>query len=59
MTAVAWHSFVLLEFIDRFPDHDDRYIPEVAVPILQIPEVLRHDPHQLALDILCPDKDHT
>lgn len=26
MVAVAWHSFVLLEFIDRFPEHDDRYI---------------------------------
>lgn len=25
MTAVAWHSFVLLEFVDRFPEHDDRY----------------------------------
>lgn len=27
MTAVAWHSFVLLEFKDTHPDHDDRYIP--------------------------------
>lgn len=27
MTAVAWHAFVLLEFIERFPEHDDRYIP--------------------------------
>ena len=27
MTAVAWHSFVLLEFKDTHPGHDDRYIP--------------------------------
>lgn len=27
MTAVAWHAFVLLEFKDRFPEFDDRYIP--------------------------------
>lgn len=26
MVAVAWHSFVLLEFKDRFPEFDDRYI---------------------------------
>lgn len=25
MVAVAWHSFVLLEFKDTHPDHDDRY----------------------------------
>lgn len=25
MVAVAWHSFVLLEFVERFPQHDDRY----------------------------------
>lgn len=25
MVAVAWHSFVLLEFKDRFPQFDDRY----------------------------------
>lgn len=25
MVAVAWHSFVLLEFKDRFPEYDDRY----------------------------------
>lgn len=25
MVAVAWHSFVLLEFKDRFPEFDDRY----------------------------------
>jgi len=26
MTAVAWHSVVLLEFVDQYPEHDDRYI---------------------------------
>lgn len=36
MVAVAWHAFVLLEFIEHFPEHDDRYI---------------YDKHQLALDI--------
>lgn len=28
MAAVAWHAFALLEFKDRFPEHDDRYVPE-------------------------------
>lgn len=28
MVAVAWHSFVLLEFKDRFPEFDDRYKPK-------------------------------
>lgn len=28
MTAVAWHSFVLLEFVERFPQFDDRYISD-------------------------------
>lgn len=41
MTAVAWHSFVLLEFVEKFPEHDDRYKPEVDVT----------DPGQLTLDI--------
>lgn len=27
MACVAWHSFTLLEFKDRFPNFDDRYIP--------------------------------
>lgn len=27
MAAVAWHSFLLLEFKDTHPEHDDRYIP--------------------------------
>jgi hypothetical protein len=26
MAAVAWHSFLLLEFKDTHPEHDDRYI---------------------------------
>lgn len=26
MTAVAWHSFVLMEFTQTHPGHDDRYI---------------------------------
>lgn len=25
MAAVAWHSFLLLEFKDTHPEHDDRY----------------------------------
>lgn len=25
MVAVAWHSFALMEFIEKFPQHDDRY----------------------------------
>lgn len=28
LDAVMWHSFVLREFVERFPQHDDRYIPE-------------------------------
>lgn len=27
MVAVAWHSFVLLEFVETHPGHDDRYKP--------------------------------
>lgn len=30
MVAVAWHSFVLLEFKDRFPEFDDRFKVEKA-----------------------------
>lgn len=29
MVAVAWHSFLLLEFKDTHPGHDDRYRPPV------------------------------
>lgn len=29
LVAVAWHAFTLLEFKDRFPQHDDRYKPPV------------------------------
>ena len=35
MVCVAWHAFVILEFKDRFPEYDDRYVPdkpEVADP---------------------------
>ena len=28
MAAVAWHAFCLLEFKDKFPEHDDRHKPE-------------------------------
>ena len=28
MTAVAWHAFVLLEFAARYPEFDDRYVPQ-------------------------------
>lgn len=28
MAAVAWHAFLLLEFKDAHPEHDDRYRPE-------------------------------
>lgn len=28
MAAVAWHAFLLLEFKDTHPDHDDRYKAE-------------------------------
>lgn len=27
LVASAWHAFVLLEFKDTHPEHDDRYIP--------------------------------
>lgn len=37
MTAVAWHAFVLLEFVERFPQYDDRYI---SVPFDQDPQQL-------------------
>jgi hypothetical protein len=29
MAAVAWHAFLLLEFKDSYPQHDDRYRPAV------------------------------
>lgn len=28
MAAVAWHAFCLLEFIEDYPEHDDRYKPK-------------------------------
>lgn len=30
MAAVSWHAFALLEFKDKFPEHDDRYKDEPA-----------------------------
>lgn len=39
LVAVAWHAFVLLEFYERFPQHDDRYKPSVP------------DTEQLTLDL--------
>ena len=41
MTAVAWHAFVLLEFVERFPEHDDRY--KATLPYGFETD---HDPHQ-------------
>lgn len=41
MTAVAWHAFVLLEFIEFHPEHDDRFIQKRN----------DHDIHQLMLAI--------
>lgn len=26
LAAVAWHAFVLMEFVERFPNYDDRYL---------------------------------
>jgi hypothetical protein len=40
LVAAAWHCFVLLEFVECFPQHDDRYIPQDPT-----------DPHQLMLNI--------
>jgi len=31
MAAVAWHAFLLLEFKDVHPGHDDRYKPAPTV----------------------------
>jgi hypothetical protein len=28
MVCVAWHSYLILEFKDTHPEHDDRYIPK-------------------------------
>ena len=39
MTAVAWHSFVLMEFSDRFPQHDDRFIPADLLEIDHTPDI--------------------
>jgi dTDP-D-glucose 4,6-dehydratase len=34
MVAVAWHSFLLLEFKDTHPGHDDRYKVALTLPQL-------------------------
>lgn len=42
MTAVAWHSFVLLEFVENHPEHDDRYTlntPDPDQPMLWSPQI--------------------
>lgn len=40
MVCVAWHSFVLLEYKDIHPQHDDRYIPEQIERRKQANEIL-------------------
>lgn len=58
MVAVAWHAFLLLEFKDTHPEHDDRYKPaptleeyqaildnfdpDVNRVALSVPDYLRH-----------------
>lgn len=37
LTAVAWHSFVLLEFKDTHPEFDDRYIPGRSAEKIDLP----------------------
>src|SRR4051812_5602251 len=32
MAAVAWHAFLLLEFKDAHPEHDDRYVAPSPEP---------------------------
>lgn len=37
LVAVAWHVFVLLEFLETHPEHDDRVIPQVKdIDLLQL-----------------------
>lgn len=31
LVAAAWHCFTLLEFVERFPQHDDRYKPDEEI----------------------------
>ena len=46
MAAVAWHSFLLLEFKDTHPGHDDRFLPEEPEPDYDI-TVSWGSPHPL------------
>lgn len=46
MVAVAWHSFLLLEFADRFPEHDDRYIPPARVETIEFFSAGSNQPFQ-------------
>lgn len=48
MTCVAWHSFVLLEFKDNHPGHDDRY--RVRTVGEQIAHGIRRPSGELVLD---------
>lgn len=48
MTCVAWHSFVLLEFKDNHPGHDDRY--RVRTMSDQTPYGIRRPGGELILD---------
>lgn len=45
--AVMWHSFVLREFIDTHPEHDDRYVPPTESPAEEEARLLEK---QLKLD---------
>jgi hypothetical protein len=47
MAAVAWHAFALLEFKDRFPEHDDRYRPAEPEPVV----AFRAEPITMNFDI--------
>lgn len=33
LDAVMWHSVVLREFVDTYPEHDDRYKPKKSEPV--------------------------
>lgn len=36
LDCVMWHSFVLREFVEIHPDHDDRYIPEAKIDLNEV-----------------------
>lgn len=50
LTAFAWHAFVLLEFTETHPEHDDRYISET-----QFVEQIDFNQYAISLD-LPPDR---